>query len=162
MSPHQPHHHQPHPPHLPFKMAKVSLKQVLLSFLQEFQEMEKDHEEDQNHHQNHGHDQPISRYRREFQALKEVTERLKKDPDFGTSQGCKEVNRRKNRYKDILPYDSTRVVLSEYPGVPGSDYINANYVKGSTGSQVAYICSQGKKSVSGDFEQQALGLIHLH
>lgn len=30
--------------------------------------------------------------------------------------------------------DYSRVILSDYPGVPGSDYINANYVKGSTGS----------------------------
>jgi len=35
------------------------------------------------------------------------------------------------------------VTISEYPGVPGSDYINANYVKGSTGSTCAYIASQG-------------------
>ncbi|RWS26320.1 tyrosine phosphatase-like protein, partial [Leptotrombidium deliense] len=35
------------------------------------------------------------------------------------------------------------VILSEYPGVPGSDYINANYIRGSTGSSCAYIASQG-------------------
>ena len=45
------------------------------------------------------------------------------------------------RYKDILPYNYTRVPLSEYPGVPGSDYINANYIKGASGSN-AYIASQ--------------------
>ena len=38
--------------------------------------------------------------------------------------------------------DYSRVTLSDYPGVPGSDYINANYVKGSTGS-TCYIASQG-------------------
>ena len=31
--------------------------------------------------------------------------------------------------QDILPFNYTRVLLSEYPGVPGSDYINANYIK---------------------------------
>ena len=46
-----------------------------------------------------------------------------------------------SRYKDILPYNYTRVPLSEYPGVPGSDYINANFIKGASGSN-AYIASQ--------------------
>ena len=32
--------------------------------------------------------------------------------------------------------------MSEYPGVPGSDYINASYVKGASGSN-AYIACQG-------------------
>ena len=34
-------------------------------------------------------------------------------------------NMAKNRYRDISPYDSTRVVLSE---CPSGDYINANHV----------------------------------
>lgn len=78
----------------------------------------------------------------EFQSLKELTERLKLDPEYACAEGQKEVNRKKNRYKDILPYDLTRVILSEYPGVPGSDYINANLIKGASGSR-AYIASQG-------------------
>jgi len=117
-------------------MGKASLKQVLRNFLQTFEDMEgtrdgPEHED---------------RYLSEFCTLKELTERLKRDPDpgFSCSEGLKEVNRRKNRYKDILPYDYTRVVIEEYPGVPGSDYINANYVKGSTGSTCAYIASQGQ------------------
>ncbi|GFR31115.1 tyrosine-protein phosphatase non-receptor type 12 [Trichonephila clavata] len=81
-------------------------------------------------------------YEIDFQKLKALTEELKHDKDYATSEGLKEVNRRKNRYKDILPYDYTRVILSEYPGVPGSDYINANYIKGASGS-LAYIASQG-------------------
>lgn len=78
----------------------------------------------------------------EFQSLKELTERLKLDPEYACTEGQKEVNRKKNRYKDILPYDLSRVILSEYPGVPGSDYINANLIKGASGSR-AYIASQG-------------------
>ncbi|KAL1416140.1 hypothetical protein MTO96_006409 [Rhipicephalus appendiculatus] len=78
----------------------------------------------------------------EFQSLKELTERLKHDPEYACTEGQKEVNRKKNRYKDILPYDLSRVILSEYPGVPGSDYINANLIKGASGSR-AYIASQG-------------------
>ncbi|XP_064488282.1 uncharacterized protein LOC135400367 [Ornithodoros turicata] len=78
----------------------------------------------------------------EFQSLKELTESLKCDPKYASTEGQKDVNRKKNRYKDILPYNCSRVVLSEYPGVPGSDYINANLIKGASGSK-AYIASQG-------------------
>ena len=38
--------------------------------------------------------------------------------------------------------DYTRVSLSEITGIPGSDYINANYIRGASGSH-AYIASQG-------------------
>ena len=54
---------------------------------------------------------------------------MKNKDDFSCSEGDKEVNRKKNRYKDILPFNYSRVLLSDYPGVPGSDYINANYIK---------------------------------
>jgi len=36
----------------------------------------------------------------------------------------------------------SRVILSETLGVDGSNYINANYIKGASGS-AAYIASQG-------------------
>uniref|UniRef100_K7G6E3 Tyrosine-protein phosphatase non-receptor type n=2 Tax=Archelosauria TaxID=1329799 RepID=K7G6E3_PELSI len=39
-------------------------------------------------------------------------------------------NKSKNRYKNILPFDTTRVALRDVDeSVPGSDYINANYIK---------------------------------
>uniref|UniRef100_H3C9X6 protein-tyrosine-phosphatase n=1 Tax=Tetraodon nigroviridis TaxID=99883 RepID=H3C9X6_TETNG len=40
-------------------------------------------------------------------------------------------NRGKNRYNNILPYDSTRVKLSYLEDDPCSDYINASYVPGN-------------------------------
>ena len=77
-----------------------------------------------------------------FQELKAFSEELKNKDDFSCSEGDSEVNRKKNRYKDILPFNYSRVILSEYPEVTGSDYINANYIKGASGSN-AYIASQG-------------------
>eukprot|EP00096_Caligus_rogercresseyi_P016245 TRINITY_DN884_c0_g1_i2.p1 TRINITY_DN884_c0_g1~~TRINITY_DN884_c0_g1_i2.p1 ORF type:complete len:992 (-),score=351.14 TRINITY_DN884_c0_g1_i2:57-3032(-) len=81
-------------------------------------------------------------FEREFSELKSFSEELKSSKDYSTSEGEKDVNRKKNRYKDILPFDYSRVILSDYPGIPGSDYINANYLKGASGSN-AYIASQG-------------------
>ncbi|XP_059090497.1 uncharacterized protein LOC131886245 isoform X2 [Tigriopus californicus] len=81
-------------------------------------------------------------YEKEFLQLKAFSDSLKHLTEFSCAQGEIEVNRKKNRYKDILPFDQTRVLLSDYPGVPGSDYINANFIKGASGSN-AYIAAQG-------------------
>lgn len=81
-------------------------------------------------------------YEKEFQDLKQFSETVKVNKEYACTEGEKEVNRKKNRYKDILPFNVTRVVLSEYAGIPGSDYINANFIKGASGSP-AYIASQG-------------------
>ncbi|KAL5108423.1 Tyrosine-protein phosphatase non-receptor type 11 [Taenia crassiceps] len=44
-------------------------------------------------------------------------------------EGAKAYNLDKNRYKNILPFDSTLVRLIDGdPNIPGSDYINANYI----------------------------------
>jgi len=45
---------------------------------------------------------------------------------FSRKEGQKPANKNKNRYKNILPFDHTRVILKDpWP----HDYINANYIK---------------------------------
>uniref|UniRef100_A0A8C1Y731 protein-tyrosine-phosphatase n=1 Tax=Cyprinus carpio TaxID=7962 RepID=A0A8C1Y731_CYPCA len=51
-------------------------------------------------------------------------------------------NRGKNRYNNILPYDSTRVKLSYVDDDSCSDYINASYIPGNNFRR-EYIATQG-------------------
>ncbi|XP_042558941.1 protein tyrosine phosphatase receptor type Db isoform X2 [Clupea harengus] len=53
-----------------------------------------------------------------------------------------EVNKPKNRYANVIAYDHSRVLLSSIDGMPGSDYINSNYIDGYR-RQNAYIATQG-------------------
>ncbi|XP_038072880.1 uncharacterized protein LOC119741208 isoform X2 [Patiria miniata] len=66
---------------------------------------------------------------KEFMALKQQSMRYKTEKTYPSQEGERDCNIRKNRYKDILPFDYTRIVLPETEGVEGSDYINANYIK---------------------------------
>ncbi|XP_043856427.1 receptor-type tyrosine-protein phosphatase F isoform X18 [Dromiciops gliroides] len=62
-----------------------------------------------------------------------------------------EVNKPKNRYANVIAYDHSRVILTSIDGVPGSDYINANYIDGYR-KQNAYIATQGPlPETLGDF-----------
>nr|XP_024658920.1 titin isoform X17 [Maylandia zebra] len=51
-------------------------------------------------------------------------------------------NKPKNRYNNVLPYDSSRVKLSILHGSPSDDYINANYMPGYN-SRKEFIAAQG-------------------
>uniref|UniRef100_A0A9L0JDY9 protein-tyrosine-phosphatase n=1 Tax=Equus asinus TaxID=9793 RepID=A0A9L0JDY9_EQUAS len=66
--------------------------------------------------------------------------------DVGRSQSCDIAllpeNRGKNRYNNILPYDASRVKLSNVDDDPCSDYINASYIPGNSFRR-EYIATQG-------------------
>ncbi|NWU91469.1 PTN11 phosphatase, partial [Upupa epops] len=69
---------------------------------------------------------------------------------YPRKEGQRPENKAKNRYKNILPFDTTRVALRDVDGsVPGSDYINANYIKSipedgrSSEQGKVYIATQG-------------------
>ncbi|KAM9324548.1 receptor-type tyrosine-protein phosphatase C [Gastrophryne carolinensis] len=74
----------------------------------------------------------------EFQTIPRVFSK------FSIKEAKKPCNQPKNRYIDILPYDSNRVLLSEVHGEPGSDYINASYINGFKEPR-KYIAAQGPK-----------------
>ena len=52
-----------------------------------------------------------------------------------------EINKPKNRYANVIAYDHSRVILQPIDGIPGSDYINGNYMDGYR-KQNAYIATQ--------------------
>ncbi|XP_077167791.1 tyrosine-protein phosphatase non-receptor type 11-like isoform X2 [Paroedura picta] len=69
---------------------------------------------------------------------------------YPRKEGQRVENKGKNRYKNILPFDTTRVALRDVDGsVPGADYINANYIKNiledgrSAEYSKVYIATQG-------------------
>ncbi|XP_053462317.1 receptor-type tyrosine-protein phosphatase V-like isoform X2 [Nycticebus coucang] len=72
----------------------------------------------------------------EFEELKEVG---KEQPRLEAEHPA---NTTKNRYPHVLPYDHSRVRLTQLEGDPHSDYINANFIPGYTNPQ-EFIATQG-------------------
>ncbi|XP_052521804.1 receptor-type tyrosine-protein phosphatase C isoform X6 [Tympanuchus pallidicinctus] len=79
----------------------------------------------------------------EFQSIPRIFTK------FPMKEAKRSHNQNKNRYIDILPYDHNRVELSEIPGDPGSDYINASYIDGFKEPR-KYIAAQGPKDETTD------------
>ncbi|KAB0392597.1 hypothetical protein E2I00_016528, partial [Balaenoptera physalus] len=91
----------------------------------------------------------------EFSDIRARSASWKTDSVCSTEAGSRPENVRKNRYKDVLPYDQTRVILSLLQEEGHGDYINGNFIRvrlgvkegaevveGTDGSQ-AYIATQG-------------------
>ncbi|XP_061527855.1 tyrosine-protein phosphatase non-receptor type 11b isoform X1 [Phycodurus eques] len=73
-------------------------------------------------------EKPKQGFWEEFEVLQQQECKLL----YPRKEGMKPENKSKNRYKNILPFDTTRVEIRDAdPDVPGSDYINANYIRGS-------------------------------
>ncbi|CAN9515663.1 unnamed protein product [Ophioblennius macclurei] len=81
----------------------------------------------------------------EFARLKSQSTKYRTDKTYPTKTAEKQENIKKNRYKDIVPFDHTRVKLMFTTAKNDTDYINANFIKGVSGSR-AYIATQGPLS----------------
>uniref|UniRef100_A0A8C8CEG9 protein-tyrosine-phosphatase n=1 Tax=Oncorhynchus tshawytscha TaxID=74940 RepID=A0A8C8CEG9_ONCTS len=71
-------------------------------------------------------EKPKQGFWEEFEVLQQQECKLL----YPRKEGQRAENKSKNRYKNILPFDTTRVEIREADtDVPGSDYINANYIR---------------------------------
>ncbi|KAI6225011.1 Protein-tyrosine-phosphatase [Aphelenchoides besseyi] len=83
-----------------------------------------------------------------FNAEFEALPRNKSAPNTASDRP---ENVRKNRYNDIKAMDETRVKLNEISQIPGSDYVNGNFIKGYN-NQKTFIATQGPlDGTVGDF-----------
>ncbi|XP_067027504.1 receptor-type tyrosine-protein phosphatase S-like isoform X3 [Acropora muricata] len=62
---------------------------------------------------------------------------------FPWENAKKPVNKNKNRYANIIPYDHSRVILPLIDGTEDSDYVNASYLHGYDSTPNTYIACQG-------------------
>nr|XP_009670441.1 PREDICTED: tyrosine-protein phosphatase non-receptor type 22 [Struthio camelus australis] len=83
----------------------------------------------------------------EFLKLKKQSTKYRSDKIYPTAASEQPENIKKNRYKDILPFDHSRVELSLITSDADSHYINANFIKGVYGPR-AYIATQGPLSTT--------------
>ncbi|XP_061544325.1 tyrosine-protein phosphatase non-receptor type 22-like isoform X2 [Phycodurus eques] len=79
---------------------------------------------------------------KEFVRLRNQSIKSRHDNTYPSKAAETQENIKKNRYKDILPFDHSRVKLTFTTSNDDTDYINASFIKGVTGAK-AYIATQG-------------------
>uniref|UniRef100_A0A8C6P1M6 protein-tyrosine-phosphatase n=1 Tax=Nothobranchius furzeri TaxID=105023 RepID=A0A8C6P1M6_NOTFU len=85
-------------------------------------------------------EKPKQGFWEEFEVLQQQECKLL----YPRKEGQKPENKSKNRYKNILPFDTTRVIIRETDSDgPGSDYINANYIRRHAEESKVFIATQG-------------------
>ena len=98
---------------------------------------------------------------RDYLQSNQLTSRFdrleRKNASMSVSVAVQPENLPKNRYRDITPYDDTRVKIKNRPNGQGGDYINASHVNmeiQGAGVVNRYICCQGPlPHTSADFWQ---------
>ncbi|GAA6095936.1 tyrosine-protein phosphatase non-receptor type 22 [Tachysurus ichikawai] len=83
-----------------------------------------------------------SAYAVEFLKLKRQSTKYRTERTYSTKAADRQDNVKKNRYKDIVPFDHSRVKLSLNTSKNDTDYINANFIRGVFGP-TEYIATQG-------------------
>ncbi|KAM4797372.1 tyrosine-protein phosphatase non-receptor type 22 isoform 2-T2 [Rhinophrynus dorsalis] len=78
----------------------------------------------------------------DFMNLKRQSAKYKTDQKYTSIAAERPENLKKNRYKDILPFDHSRVELSLITSDEDTDFINASFIKGVYCPR-AYIATQG-------------------
>ena len=68
-------------------------------------------------------------------------ESIEPGQQFTWEASTADMNKPKNRYANVIAYDHSRVILQPIDGIPGTDYINANYIDGYRRPN-AYIATQ--------------------
>lgn len=87
-----------------------------------------------------------------YQRIKNEASLISINDKLSVGEARKPENRSKNRYRDVSPYDHSRVVLQQVPE-GDSDYINASIIKVEESNRT-YILSQGPlEHTAGQFWQ---------
>ncbi|XP_063155894.1 tyrosine-protein phosphatase non-receptor type 22 [Candoia aspera] len=89
----------------------------------------------------------MEEFTNEYLKLKRQSATYRAEKIYPTTVSERPENNNKNRYKDILPYDHSRVKLSFITSDKDSDYINANFIKGVYEPRT-YIATQGPLSTT--------------
>ncbi|XP_070193371.1 receptor-type tyrosine-protein phosphatase kappa-like isoform X2 [Littorina saxatilis] len=77
--------------------------------------------------------------REEFRSI------AKTDEDAAIAVGNKKINFKKNRFAQIIPYDQSRVILTDgYSEGTSTDFVNASYISGYQ-QESKYIAAQGPR-----------------
>ncbi|XP_071854830.1 receptor-type tyrosine-protein phosphatase F-like isoform X2 [Apostichopus japonicus] len=82
-------------------------------------------------------------------TLEQQFQGFNKGKQFDSEVGEEDDNRQKNRFKNMIAYDHSRVILEKLEGDPHSDYYNANYIKNAEEFN-AFIACQGPNTASID------------
>lgn len=100
-----------------------------------------------------------------YQRIKDASEAEARKSNYTINESKKVHNRRLNRYRDVNPYDHSRIILKKQ--LCDSDYINANLVKLERAKRHYILCQGPLEHTVGHFwlmiwEQQSKAILMLN